>query len=46
MTEEKEIQKVIAAARAFQRDSAQKWNPHLDEVTETSYMGMVTMDEG
>ena len=46
MTKEKEIQKVIAAERAFQRDSAQKWNPHLDEVTETSYMVMVTMDEG
>ena len=36
-----EVRPVIAAAKAFQRDSVRKYNPFADEVTMTNYMGMV-----
>ena len=36
---------MFESAKRFQRDAVKKWNPNLDEVTQTNHMGLMAMNE-
>ena len=45
MVDQHEVQAVFESAKRFQRDAVKKWNPNLDEVTQTNYMSLMAMNE-
>ena len=41
-----EAKQFFKANRNFQKDAVAKWNPHVEEVTKSLFMGFVGLDEG